>query len=150
MLTLVRDIRTNAGIGLQRLALTYDGQAVERDGRKLRMSLGSTAGGAVMLDPFENVTLSLSIGEGVESCLAGRQLGFNPVWALGSAGAIKTFPVLDAVESITIFCETDDKGANKGAAEECSDRWNRAGREVIFATPTFRGDMNDVLQRIQS
>jgi len=79
---------------------------------------------------------------------------FAPVWArteksgfaLGSAGAIATFPVLPGVDALTILAETDDSGANARAARACGNRWAAAEREVIIATPRVAGDMNDALQ----
>ena len=46
---------------------------------------------------------TLCIGEGLETCLAARQLGFGPTWALGSVGAISFFPVLEGVDRLRIF-----------------------------------------------
>jgi hypothetical protein len=70
------------------------------------------------------------------------------VWALGSAGAIKHFPVLIGIEGLTILGETDDGGANFDAAEVCGNRWATAGIEVLHVEPQFAGDMKDVLRRI--
>ena len=56
---------------------------------------------AIKLDADENVEQGLHIGEGIETCLAGRQLDFKPCWALGSAGAIRGFPVLSGIEALT-------------------------------------------------
>src|SRR4051794_18444545 len=54
------------------------------------------------------VTIGLTVGEGVETCLSARQLGLRPAWALGSVRAIRTFPVLSGIEALTILEETDD------------------------------------------
>jgi hypothetical protein len=35
-----------------------------------------------------------------------RMLGFKPAWALGSAGALRNFPVLDGIESLTLINPT--------------------------------------------
>jgi putative DNA primase/helicase len=56
---------------------------------------------APKLDASENVELGPTIAEGVETAAASRQLGFRPVWALGSAGAMRGFPVLDGIEALT-------------------------------------------------
>ncbi len=76
-------------------------------------------------------------------------LDLAPGWAIGSAGAIATFPVLAGIESLTIFRERKDTGeldkANVRASMSCAGRWLEAGREVLFATPEH-GDLNDVLQ----
>jgi hypothetical protein len=73
---------------------------IDRDGRKInRKFKGPVGGAAVMLDAHEDVTYGIHIGEGVETCMAGRQLGFKPAWAVGSAGAIGAFPLLACVNS---------------------------------------------------
>ena len=88
----------------------------------------------------------LTIAEGFETGLAAYVLGFRPVWAVGSAGAIADFPVLSGIEALTICAETDDRGANARAIERCGSRWADAGREVIVIKSLFGGDMNEALQ----
>jgi putative DNA primase/helicase len=46
-----------------------------------------TNGAAVMVDPVDS-TGKLMVGEGIETCLAARQMGMKAVWALGSVEAI--------------------------------------------------------------
>src|SRR5207253_852128 len=106
------------------------------------------AGAVVKLDSDDAVTFGVTIGEGIETCLAARQIGFRPIWAVGSAGAIATFPVLPGVDALTILAEADDRGANARAVEACAARWHAAGREVLLVTPLFGGDVNDALRAI--
>ena len=54
--------------------------------------LGPVRGAAIKLDGDAEVAEGLHIGEGLETCMAARALGFKPVWAVGSAGGIQTFP----------------------------------------------------------
>lgn len=145
MVCLIRNVVTNEAQGLQRTALALDGVAIKRNGKTLRMSLGKTAGGCVKIDCDEDVTMGLAIAEGVETALAGRQLGFRPVWAAISASGVAAFAVLDGVDALTIFGETD--GANARAVEACRDRWARAGREVTVNHPLIGSDLNDVRGR---
>jgi putative DNA primase/helicase len=140
MLLAFRSIENDRLVAVHRTLLSADG---EKLGRKM---LGPAAGAAIKIDADENVENGLTVGEGFETCLAGRQLGFRPVWALGSAGPIGKFPLLAGIDSLTILAETDDKGANAKAIIACGDRWTTAGREVIVATPLIRGDMNKVVQ----
>jgi len=56
-------------------------------------------------------------------------VGWHPVWALGSAGAIEEFPALPGIESLTIFADNDARG--RGAALLCAERWRAAGMEVL-------------------
>jgi hypothetical protein len=142
MIAAYRDIGNSRIItGIHRTALTPDGQKI---GRKM---LGAARDSAIMLDPDENVTMGLAIAEGIESALAGRELGWKPCWALGSAGAIAKFPVLSGIECLNVLCETDDSGANAKAVQEVGRRWTYAGREVLTIKPVFRGDLNDVLRK---
>lgn len=140
MVAALRCIHTDRLQAVHRTALTPTGEKI---GRKM---LGPAAGAAAKLDLDESVTLGLAIGEGVETCLAARMLGIQPVWALGSVGAIRVFPVLPGVEALTILVESDDGGASEAAAQVCAARWHAAGCEVILARPRLPGDMNDAVR----
>lgn len=135
MIAAMRDVRSDRLVAVQRTRLDERGRKVER-----RM-LGRAAGAAIKLDPDETVTTRLVIGEGCETGLAARVMGLRPTWALGSAGAIRTFPVLSGIEVLVILCEADDGGTNEAAARECGARWYAAGREVILARPRGGDDM---------
>jgi hypothetical protein len=146
MIALYRDIYTNEPKAITRTALRSDGVKIGR------LSLGPIAGCAVKLDPDENVEYGLTIGEGVETTLAGMMLGFRPAWALGSVGAIKNFPVLSGVEALTILVDHDQadrhgRQAGQDAATACSARWTAAGREVHRVVPRRVGaDMADLIR----
>jgi hypothetical protein len=148
-------LRWHSGVGalmaLFRNILTNEPQAISRtfldaEGRKLkRMFLGPTGGAAVKLDADETVLGGLHAGEGVETCMAARQLlGLRPTWALGSAGAIAAFPVLSGIEALTLLKERDEASAR--AVEECGGRWHAAGREVLINETDFGKDLNDELR----
>jgi hypothetical protein len=142
MVALFRDIVTNEPCGIHRTFL-------DKAGRKLgRKMLGRAGGAAIKLDPDEDVTLGLHIGEGIESCLAARLFGFRPVWALGSADAIGGFPVLSGIEAVTVLGETGDGGANQRNAEACLARWTEAGQDALLAVPQIGGDLNDVWREV--
>jgi hypothetical protein len=140
MLTAFRSIRDDRIVAVHRTLLSDDGRKLDR-----RM-LGPVAGAAIKVDDDTDVEYGLAICEGFETGLAGRLLGFRPVWALGSAGAIAEFPVLPDIDGLTILAETDDSGANARAVRTCGNRWAAAGREIIIATPRVAGDMNDALR----
>jgi hypothetical protein len=139
MLTAFRLISTDRLVAVHRTLISDDGSKIDR-----RM-LGPVAGAAIKIDDDTDVEQSLTICEGFETGLAGRQLGFRPVWALGSAGAIGPFPVLAGIDALTIFAETDKKGTNKKNARACAQRWVAAGREALIAVPGIAGDMNDLV-----
>jgi hypothetical protein len=142
MVALFRDIRTNEACGIHRTFL--DGA-----GRKLdRRMLGRARAAAIKLDADSVVALGLHIGEGIESCLAARLSGFRPAWALGSAGAIATFPILAGVEAITVLGEVNDGGANQRASQACAARWVAARKEAFTVVPRTGGDLNDVWREV--
>jgi hypothetical protein len=122
-------------IGIHRIALNPDG--TKRD----RRMLGIARRAAIKLDPPGD---TLVIGEGVETAMAARELGFSPVWALGSVGQISSFPVIDGVKTLTILGETGKASAD--AVESCAPRWHAARRRVRVITPNDGcSDLNDEL-----
>jgi putative DNA primase/helicase len=139
MIALFRNIHTDEPQAVSRTFL-------EREGRKLkRMFLGPVGGAAIKLDADEEVISVLHIGEGVETCMAARQLGLRPAWALGSSGAIGRFPVLSGIECLTILIELD-AGASDAASAECAERWHKAGLEVVTVAPKTGKDLNDAIR----
>jgi hypothetical protein len=141
--------RTSALLALFRNILTNEPQAVSRifldaHGAKIeRKFLGPVADAAVMLDSFDAVLESLHVGEGVETCMAARQLGMRPCWALGDAGGVAKLPLLGGVGCLTIIAE--DCPRNAEAIEVCGTRWHEAGREVLIDRSVFGKDLNDAL-----
>lgn len=146
MVCLVRNIVTNEPQGVHRTALAPDGTAIKRGGKTHRMSLGTIAGGAIKLDPDEDVVMGLCIGEGVETCLSGRQMGLRPVWSAVNTGGVKSFPVLPGIDGLHLFKENDAKGASARDIETCARGWHEAGRAVIIVEPDAGKDLNDELQ----
>jgi hypothetical protein len=139
MVALYSDVVTDVPRAIMRTALTPDAQKIDRK------ALGPVGGAAIKLSDVAAVTMALTVGEGMETTLAGLMKGFAPAWTLGSAGAIAKFPVLPGVEALTILGETGDGGANERAVRECFVRWKDRGREVYRATSLVGGDFNDAL-----
>ncbi len=139
LLALYRDVVTDQPRAIMRTALTPDGRKIDRK------ALGNIAGAAIKLSDDADVSTGLTIGEGLETVLAGLMQGFAPAWALGSVGGIAKFLVLAGIEALTILAETNDGGASERAVTECAGRWLAAGREVYRATSLIGGDMNDAL-----
>jgi putative DNA primase/helicase len=107
-----------------------------------RLMLGVVRRAAVKLgSPADKLT----IGEGVETCMAAAQLGLGPAWALGSVGAISFFPVVDGISELTILAEAGDPSGR--AIQICGRRWRRAGRRVLISRPKTGSDHNDVLMQ---
>jgi hypothetical protein len=145
MVCLIRNIVSNEPQGVHRTALAPDGAAIKRNGKTFRMLLG----GAIKIDPDEDVTQGICIGEGLETCLSGRQMepSLRPVWSLVSTGGIANFPILPGIEGLHIFAENDANGASAKAVEACARRWYEAGRDVFVITPDV-GDLNDELREV--
>lgn len=96
-----------------------------------------------MLDPIDRGDGILTIAEGLETAITGRQLGIGRSWALGSAGAIERFPVLPGVRLLRIHLENDESGTNARAVDKCEGRWVDAGKNVSFVKPVRGNDLND-------
>ena len=142
MLAVMRDINTNEVVAIQRTALSQIGRKI---GRK---ALGRKTGAAIKLSADEDVTLGLTIGEGLETVLSAMRLGFTPAWALGDANNVRNFPVVSGIGCLTIIVDNDESGTGQRAALERSNRWTSAGREVFRVIPDLCGkDINDVVQR---
>ena len=147
MICLVRNIVTNEPQAIQRTALARDATAIKCGGKTYRLSFGPIAGGCIKLSPDEHVERGLCIGEGVETCLAGRQMGLRPVWSLVNTSGIATFPVLPGIDGLLhIFRENDVNGASAKATEACARRWYEAGRDVVLVEPEGGNDLNDELR----
>jgi putative DNA primase/helicase len=142
MVALFRDIKSDGPRAVSRTFLDKDARKIERK------FLGPVGGCAIKLDADDAVLGGLHVGEGVETCMAARQLGLRPTWALGSAGAIASFPILNGVECLTLLAEHDDASAR--AVEACAARWHAAGREVIINEAIGGKDLNDALRRASS
>ena len=130
-----RSIDADEITGIHRIALNPDATKV---GRRM---LGIVHHAAIKIDPKPADTLA--IGEGLETVLAARQLGFTPAWALGSVGAISFFPLVADVSQLIILGETGNASAS--AIRFCGKRWRKAGRRVRVAMPEIGTDMNDVV-----
>jgi Toprim domain len=91
----------------------------------------------IRLWPDDEVTLGLTIGEGVETVLAAatriqhRGTLLQPAWACGGAGNLSAFRVITGIESLTILVDRDESGGGQDAAAVCASRWLDAEREVI-------------------
>jgi putative DNA primase/helicase len=137
MLALLRSIDGDEPMAVQRTALAADGTKIGR------RTLGPKDGAAVKLSPDEAVGEKLTIGEGVESALAGIMLGHAPCWAVHDAGELKTFPVLPGINQLMILVDNDEPG--NAAANACSATWRAAGRKVLRHRPKRAGeDANDI------
>jgi putative DNA primase/helicase len=136
-----RSIDDDRPTGVHRIALRPDG--TKRD----RRMLGVTRRAVVKLDAASD---TLAIGEGIETAMAARELGFSPAWALGSVGAITSFPVIEGVKTPVILGERGKASAD--AVAFCAPRWHAACRKVQVVMPEHGSDLNDelILQKTQN
>jgi putative DNA primase/helicase len=139
LVALIQDIITGEPIAIHRRELTLHAAKAGP-----WMALGPKTGGAIKLSPF--YCGDLAIGEGVETCLAGMQLGSGPVWSVIDAGGMTAFPVLDHVGRLTVMVDNDVSETGQRAAAACRDRWAAAGKPVRCMMPEEPGqDFNDLL-----
>jgi hypothetical protein len=110
----------------------------------LKVLAGHPEGAAVKLGTHAG---RLTIGEGVETCMAAAQLGLGPAWALGSIGAISFFPTVDGVSELKILAESGD--ASGRAIQICGRQWRRAGRRVLISRSNVGSDHSDALPKLR-
>jgi hypothetical protein len=138
---LLRDIWTDEPRAIQRRFLKDDGS---KDGPA--MSLGPSSGAVWKLSPDEDVTMGLGIVEGHADALAILNDQWAPIWATSGTSGLASFPVLDGVESLTIFADADYAGLH--AAETCAARWLAAGKEVGIVDPSSTAkDFADMVRK---
>ena len=139
LLAALCDVRTGEQVGQINVYLRPDGSDRLRDS-KGKTCWGRAAGAAVMLSSFDDVTFGLTLCEGVETGVALLMREQAPVWALGGAGNLSSFPVLGGIEALTVAADADEPGRRAAAA--VATRWRAAGREVVVITPPA-GDWAD-------
>ncbi|MBR0714046.1 toprim domain-containing protein [Bradyrhizobium liaoningense] len=105
----------------------------------------------IRLWPDEYVTLSLTVGEGVETTLDAatkkqhRNALLRPAWACGHADNLRNFPILSGIECLTIVADADASSTGQDAARACAKRWAAADREADVLIPDKIGtDFNDI------
>lgn len=129
-------------VAIHRTYIRRDGSG-KADVTPAKASLGPVWGGLIWLEtPSDDG--AVMIGEGIESAASAGLLMGLPAAAALSAGNLGAGAVLPAeVRTVTIAADPDIEGATRAA--EAADRWQREGRRVRIATPTGRGDWNDLL-----
>jgi putative DNA primase/helicase len=136
MVCLFRDIVTDQPCGIHRTFLD------RKTGQKIdRRMLGIARNAAIKLDAHATIATKLMIGEGVETVLSGRMADLGPAWALGSSGAVGSFPVVKGLQEITLLEENDP--TSRRDIEICKRRYLKAGKPVNVITPNIGNDLND-------
>jgi hypothetical protein len=142
MVAVMRDIHHNEPCGLHRTYLRPDGSG-KADVTPSKMMLGRAAGAVIKLCADEDVTLGLGIAEGIEDAIAIIGSDWRPVWACGSSGAIREFPVLRGIEALTVFCDADNSGIS--AARACVERWRHTRKEAVVLPPPGAKDFAEMV-----
>jgi putative DNA primase/helicase len=145
MMARVTDAVTAEPISLHFTALNADGTAKANvDRPKLLLGRHRKKWGVIRLVEDTEVTTGLGLSEGIETGLSVMAGGWSPVWAALDAGNMADMPVLNGIESLTLFADNDVSGTGLKAAEHCAERWRAAGREVSIVMPKKPGtDWND-------
>jgi phage/plasmid primase-like uncharacterized protein len=138
LIGLFRDIETDELRAITRIFLDPEGHKITRK------FLGPVGGCGIKIDPDENVTMGIVVCEGLETGLAAKQLGYSPIWALGSSGAIRRLQVIRGIEGLTILAEAGE--TSRRDAQQCFERWRRTGREVKVRKSTVGSDINDAIK----
>ena len=132
VIVLMRSIFDGAPCAIQRIFIR-DGV---KDGKP--MMLGPAGNAAMKLAPKGP---TLTICEGFETGLWLQSNGHAPVWALGSAGALARFPLLDGIDQLTVAYDRDPAG--KRAFWEVYERWG-AQRAKPFTVDREGADFADI------
>jgi len=139
LLALMRDITTDEPTGIHRIALTADGNKLER------RALGQL--GAVKLWP---AGAQLVVGEGIETVLAAatripyEEAPLRPAWSLISSDLLTRLPIITGIERLILLIDHDEAGI--AAANAVTNRWTRARRTVVRLMPDEAGaDFNDLV-----
>jgi len=139
LVALMRDARTDAPTGIQRIGLTTEAKKIDR------LMLGRS--GIVKLWP---AGIQLVVGEGIETVLAAAtripycDAPLRPAWSALSSDGLGQFPVLPNIQRLIVLVDHDPPG--KTAASLCAGRYERAGRNAIQLTPDEPGfDFNDIV-----
>jgi hypothetical protein len=148
MVALVRSIPADRPQAIHRTTMSETGEKAFVGGHD-RLALGPVGGGAIKLWNDAEVSISLGVGEGIETTLSLRlhpDFAATPVWSLIDAGHLEAFPVLAGLEGLIIAVDRDRSGRGDEAADALIDRYVGAGVEVTRARPRQLGDLNDLLR----
>jgi putative DNA primase/helicase len=128
------------------------GKAEMPDRSNAKKMLGPAKGAAIMLTPFDDVTLGLGLSEEIETGVACMLTGWRPMWVCGNSSNMRSFPCLSGVKAATLFVDHDENGAGQKAAQACMDRLTGEDMDEVWSiTPRRLGnDWCDVFGRTET
>jgi hypothetical protein len=149
LVALVTDVQTAEPISLHRTWISADGTAKADLDKPRRLLWKHRSNAVIRLWPDEEVTLGLTIGEGIETCLAAARAGLAPVWATMSAGNLAEFPAFPGIKGLTVLVDHDKPDPKTGkragieAARAVIQRYTAAGldpkRDIKVIFPPSEG-----------
>lgn len=112
----VNDAGTGLVAAVHRIFLHADGNPVrDRDGGKLKRSLGPIRGNAARLSAWPSADGRWGLAEGVETALAARQLLGIPTWAAISAGNMANVCPPSWARHVVVVADHDARGLAEAA-----------------------------------
>ncbi len=149
MICAMRDVLTNEFKAAHVTPFDKDWEPIlDANGKKARRTPGLPMGAAIKLSSHAEVieARALVVSEGLETGLSALQLGFWPVWAMGSTASIYSLPMLPGIDELILLGERDN-GASERACTHCLRRWQMAGVSATIRLPKKGyGDLNDQLR----
>jgi DNA polymerase len=146
LVALMRDPVTDVPVGIHRIGLAVENDAVVKLDRK---ALGRM--GVVKLWP-PNGSDRLVIGEGIETvlaaatCISFRGVPLTPAWSAVAKGGLGNLPLLPNIPQLVLLVDNDANGEGQKAAAHCRHIWHGAGRAVVALKPQQPDwDFNDVV-----
>jgi len=145
LVVLFRRMEGDTPVAIQRIYITPDFKKLQQP-----MMLGPVAGAAMKLTSHRATCCGaanfyapvLHVCEGFETGLALLQLGYAPVWALGSAGAVERLPLLWFVGRVVVAFDNDESKAGERAAAAVKLTWGwRASAITTSAVGTDFADL---------
>ena len=138
-----RDIETDEIKGIHRTYLHFTGlkKAGRLSSNEQKKMYGPSKNAAIKLAPIGDDGC-LGIAEGIETALTVIAHGWGPVWSVMSANGMKDFPIIDEVQTLTIFADAGEAGV--AAAQKCAERWIAAGKSAeiyVARSDDFNSDV---------
>ena len=142
----ITDFATNEPMSIQFFLVHEDGSKADPFGTGNKFFLGNhqTKGGVIRTCEDAEVTLGLSLAEGLESALSASIISRQICWSALNAGNLANLPHVSGIEEITIHADNDKAG--RAAAEIFTRRMQNTGLIVgtVFPKAPFT-DFNDWL-----